>query len=251
MCDLCKNFSEERMEADDKQADIEFWKSRERFLNGGVVLVDEKYKVKKGSWNQEEYLKELNKKMNIKPYYNSSISHITQPFGVNPTPYHPNGHTGVDFAFPLCYGTNLVAPEDVVIKMVIDQKTFDPVKYLENLSKGFGVLMTSVKNPDIDYLFWHCINPIPVKIGQIVKQGELIAQMGNSGFVMVGGNIVPIELRNAPGMPGSHLHYEKRVNNVYANPIPNIDFSIPVPLTKIEWMISILKIMSNLLLDIR
>ena len=52
------------MEEDDKQADIEFWKSRERFLNGGVVLVDERYKVKrkKGSWNKEEYLKELNKK---------------------------------------------------------------------------------------------------------------------------------------------------------------------------------------------
>ena len=62
MCKKCKNFS--RMEEDDKQADIEFWKSRERFLNGGVVLVDERYKVKrkKGSWNKEEYLKELNKK---------------------------------------------------------------------------------------------------------------------------------------------------------------------------------------------
>ena len=183
-----------------------------------------------------------------KPYGKCNINHISQPFGVNPTSYQLNGHTGVDFSPPfLAFGTNLVAPEDVRIKRVITQETFDPVRFIENMSKGFGVLMTSLENPEVDYLYWHCINPLPINEGQIVKQGELVAQMGNSGFVMQFGQLVPIEHRSRPGNPGTHLHFEKRVDNVYVNPIPDIDWSILVQITTIQWLLEILRRNINLL----
>jgi murein DD-endopeptidase MepM/ murein hydrolase activator NlpD len=179
-----------------------------------------------------------------KPYYNCSINHIAQPFG-NPQSFGGN-HTGVDLSFRYAYGTNLVAPEDVVIKRVIDQKTFDPVKYLENLSKGFGVLMTSLRDPNVDYLYWHLLNPVPVKEGQIIKRGESVGLMGNSGFVFSAGQLVPIEHRSRPDFPGTHLHYEVRVNNSYVNPVPLIDFEIPVPMTKIKWMMQFLNYVGNI-----
>lgn len=182
-----------------------------------------------------------------KPYHNATIHQISQPFGVNPTSYQPNGHTGVDiYPASFAYGTFLVAPEDVIIKEVIDQTTF-AVKFLENLSKGFGVLMTSKANPDVDYLYWHLLPNIPVKKGQLVSQGEAVGQMGNSGFVMSGGVLVPIEHRSIKPYNGTHLHYEVRVKNQYVNPIPLIDFSIPVKRTTNQWIMQVLLKMSNLL----
>ncbi len=151
---------------------------------------------------------------NLKPYWNCSINQISQPFG-NPQSFGGN-HTGTDFVGS--YGVFLVAPEKVRIKRIITDETFDD-KYLENLSKGFGVLMTSISNPSIDYLYWHCLQIFPVKEGQIVERGEAVAQMGNSGLVFTNGKLVPIDLRNAPGFPGTHLHYEVRLNGIPVNPM--------------------------------
>lgn len=163
-----------------------------------------------------------------KLYAGATIQHISQPFGVNPTSYQPNGHVGVDFSPFMGYGKVLVAPEDVVIKRVINLETFDFEKYPEKLAYGFGVLMTSVQAPSVDYLYWHCLPAIPVKEGDIIEQGQPVAQMGNSGFVFSAGVLVPIEHRSRPGFPGTHLHFEMRVNNQYVNPVPYIDWTIPV-----------------------
>ena len=182
----------------------------------------------------------------IKPYYNAQKGHIGQLFGVNPTSYQPNGHTGLDIGISSSYGTFLVAPEKVRIKQVIDQETF-AVKFLENLSKGFGVLMTSVRDSNVDYLYWHCLPNIPVKVGDIVEQGEVIAQMGNSGFVIQGGVIIPIEHRNNPPYAGTHLHMEVRVKNKYVDPIPLIDWSIPVKQSTNQWIMKVLLQIKKLL----
>ena len=177
-----------------------------------------------------------------KPYFNCSINHISQPFG-NPQSFGGT-HTGVDLAPFGAYGTFLVAPEKVRIKQVITQETF-AIKYLENLSKGFGVLMTSLADPNVDYLYWHCLSVIPVRVGDIVEQGEEVAQMGNTGFVLVGGKVVPIELRNSPPYPGTHLHFEVRVNNQYVNPVPLIDWDIPVKRTTLQWIAKVLTQITN------
>ena len=185
--------------------------------------------------------------MNCKPYYGATIQHISQPFGVNPTSYQPNGHTGVDMSPIMGYGKNLVAPEDVRIKRVINIDTFDFIKYPTQLSNGFGVLMTSLADPTIDYLYWHCLPAIPVKEGDIIKQGDSVAQMGNSGFVFQAGKLVAIEHRSNPGYPGTHLHYEKRVNNVYVDPIESIDWNIPVPYPPASFGLAVLKKLLNII----
>ena len=182
--------------------------------------------------------------MNVKPYWNCYIGHISQPFGVNPTSYQPNGHTGVDFVGS--YGVFLVAPEDCYVEEIITDETFD-LKYWENLEKGFGILLRSVANPSVKYLHWHCLQIFPVKKEQLVKRGEAVAQMGNSGFCMVGGKIVPINLRHIPPFRGTHTHYEKRVNGQYVNPVPDIDFGIPVTRTSKQWIQQTLLSMVNFL----
>lgn len=180
-----------------------------------------------------------------KPYWNATIHQIAQGFG-NPQSFGGN-HTGIDICpASFAYGTFLVAPEDVIIKEVIDQETF-AVKFIENLSKGFGVLMTSVRDPNVDYLYWHCLPNIPVRKGQLVKQGDVISQMGNSGFVMSGGVLVPIEHRNNPPYLGTHLHMEVRVNNQYVDPVPYIDWSIPVKKTSNQWIYQVLTKIQQLL----
>lgn len=178
--------------------------------------------------------------MLTKPYYSCNLNHISQPFGVNPNNLQPKGHLGTDFAFFGCYGTFLVAPEDVKIKLVIDSETFDFEKFPENLSKGYGVLMTSLANPDMDYLFWHLLPNIPVRKEDTLMRGDVVGQIGNSGMVFVGGQLVPIEHRTKPPYPGTHLHAEARLNNKYVDIVPLIDFSLPVERVKGEWIAKVL-----------
>lgn len=165
--------------------------------------------------------------MICKPYKTASKNTISQLFGVNPQPYQPNGHSGVDFFAP--YGTWLVAPELCKITNIIDT----PQKLnidLAPLERGYGIVMQSVSKPNTYYLYWHCMPFFPVEIGDTVIQGQEVARIGNSGFCMVRGEIVPLDIRNVPPYLGTHLHYEKfiEVNGVrtYFDVLPDIDWTI-------------------------
>lgn len=64
MCYQCKKINDELMAKEDAKAEIEFEISKERFLNG-QVLMEEKVKQvlmeEKVKFNMSEYLKKLNK----------------------------------------------------------------------------------------------------------------------------------------------------------------------------------------------
>ena len=166
------------------------------------------------------------------PYKNAHIGQISQQFGVNPMPYQPNGHTGVDMV--ASYGTWLVAPQDVIVIDIITNYNLD--EDLAPLARGYGIIMCTIKKPFVYYLYWHCLPVFPVEIGDEVKKGQQVAQMGNSGFVFSGGWAVPVEIRTMSGKLGTHVHYEKFTENgkrVYLDPIAFINWSSKVD---IDWL---------------
>lgn len=120
---------------------------------------------------------------------------ITQLFGGNYELYRKfgmNGHNGVDLVAP--HGTPLLAVEDARVVVVKD----DP--------SGFGkhVRLRSTKKYAGAYREWtygHC-HTISVKEGSLVDEGEQIATMGNTGFVVSGNT--PFWKYNP--YAGTHLH---------------------------------------------
>ena len=166
--------------------------------------------------------------MDNRPYKGAHIGKITQQFGVNPQPYQPNGHTGVDMVAP--YGTWLVAPQDVLITNIITNENID--EDLAPLSRGYGIVMQSMANYYIYYLYWHCLPVFPVEIGDKIKKGQQVAQMGNSGMVFYLGKVVPVEVRTIAPYNGTHVHYERFLKEngkrTYLDPIASIDWSSTV-----------------------
>jgi murein DD-endopeptidase MepM/ murein hydrolase activator NlpD len=177
-----------------------------------------------------------------KPYKTAKLSDISQPFGVNPQPYQPQGHTGVDFCAP--YGTFLVAPDNCKVERIITDTNFNAD--LSPLSRGYGILLKSITQP-YTYLHWHCLPAFPVKEGDTVLRGQPVAQMGNSGFVMSNGVIVPVERRTQPPYPGTHDHFEMRINSQFVDPIKYMDFSIPIKYDLMTTISEILKKMIGLI----
>ncbi len=167
-----------------------------------------------------------------RPYKKASLSHITQGF-------HDN-HKAIDFAFK--YRTYLVAPEECIIDKIITPTIID--ESLEDLNRGYGIVLSSPVIYGHEYFYWHCLPIFPVKEGDIVKQGQIIAQMGNSGFVKSGGKIVPLEGRLKPPYKGTHLHWVMKIDNEIVNPIYHIDWNIPIPN---DWLGAAKAILLNML----
>lgn len=181
------------------------------------------------------------------PYKGANLSKITQQFGVNPMPYQPNGHTGLDMVGS--YGTWLVAPQDVIITNIITSDTLD--EDLAPLSRGYGIVMCTIEKPFVYYLYWHCLPVFPVEIGDNIRKGQQVAQMGNSGFIFYLGKPVPVEVRTKAPYRGTHVHYEKFTNEdgkrIYLDPAAGIDWSSKVDIDWLSEAIVVLKKMLRLL----
>ena len=180
------------------------------------------------------------------PYKNAKLSDISNPFGANPQWYGGIPHTGVDWVS--YYGTPLVAPEDCMIDNIITDENVS--EDLAPLTRGYGIIMKGIGGKF--HLYWHCQPVFPVGLGQQLKQGEIVAFMGNSGFVMRGGVVIPIEIRSKPPYPGTHVHQEifTFVNGQrqYEDPLLSIDFSIPIQYNLISSIMIVIKKIINLLL---
>jgi murein DD-endopeptidase MepM/ murein hydrolase activator NlpD len=124
---------------------------------------------------------------------------VSQFFGENPSLYKLyipglQGHNGIDI---VAYkGCPLVAVEDGEI---ISVKS-DP--------KGFGKHVRLLSE-DREWIYAHC-DEIFVKNGQKVKEGDVVATMGNTGFV-VSQKIAVQWWGNAPDDEGTHCHFGLRV----------------------------------------
>jgi len=185
--------------------------------------------------------------MICKPYKSATKTNISQGFGVNPCSYQPNGHTGVDFCSS--YGTPLVAPELCIVSNIIEAKKISSDE--SDLEKGFGIMLASKINPGVFYLYWHCLPVFPVNLGDTVTQGQPVAFMGNSGFVMSGGKTVAVDIRTIPPYLGTHLHAERFTEEngkrIYTDITKYIDWNIPVNYDLITTIKFILTKISNLI----
>lgn len=94
-------------------------------------------------------------------------------------------HAGIDFGVPT--GTQVTAPADG--KVVLAEN---------RIATGWTVIVEHL--PGFYSMYYHC-SELKVKVGQMVKQGDLLALSGATGFAT-----------------GPHLHYEIRLNSMIVNP---------------------------------
>jgi len=186
--------------------------------------------------------------MFCRPFKNAIKGMVIQKFGVNPQPYQPNGHTGLDFASiaPL-YGTFLVAPEDVIIKSIVGIKTVGD-DTVESFKRGFGLLMRGEK---YIHCYWHCLPVFPVSVGQVVKQGQPVAQIGNSGFTYSGGGLTDPNTA-IKSKAGTHLHWEvfteENGARKFIDPLPLIDWNIKISYDVLKVVQELINKLKNIIL---
>jgi len=100
-----------------------------------------------------------------------------------------DGHVALDYGVPV--GTN------------VHSTMSGKVTYAGWNNEGYGNLVI-VENGDYKTYYAH-LSEIPVKVGQVIKDGDVIGISGNTG-----------------NSTGPHLHYEIRKNNVAINPLLTI-----------------------------
>jgi hypothetical protein len=113
----------------------------------------------------------------------------------------------------------------------------------EGLENGYGIRLKSTRADNDQYMFWHCLPFFPVKVGDFVPKGGIVAQMGNSGFCMAGGIEVPTEAKTKPLYPGTHVHFQLLVGGVPKDPLEYIDWSYQIKYSALD----IMKVVSILL----
>lgn len=138
-----------------------------------------------------ELLKFLNKQKSIlasTPSIWPVIGWVTSEFGYRVSPFTENRefHRGIDIAAEI--GNDVVAPADGIVASVAKQR-------------GMGNLVKIRHGGGVETVYGHLLKKSDVKMGQKVKRGDVIGQVGNTGR-----------------STGSHLHYGVCINGVYVNP---------------------------------
>lgn len=178
--------------------------------------------------------------MLTKFYKGMQLGHVTQGF--------KKSHPALDIVFG--YGTPLCAPEDCVVTRIsgdgpVDGST-DGIKY------GYGIHLRG-KETGQDYLFWHCLPYFPVWGGDSVKRGQIVAFMGNAGYVTVGGRALTVEERDhlengkfKLETGGTHLHIEGELNGVGVDLLPQINWNWEPQYTKFDLIKAITACLSKM-----
>lgn len=175
-----------------------------------------------------------------RPFKNAKPNSITQGF-------HQD-HQANDFAGS--YGEFLVAPWNAKVLNVRSPEKLDGL--IDDLQNGCGIRLQSIEDPTITISYWHCISAgFLVSKGDIVTQGQPVAQMGNTGFVMAGNEIITTDIKLIPPYKGTHVHISmgKTVGDNYTalDYSSFIDWLIPV---NYDWFTAVkvvLQKISNLL----
>jgi murein DD-endopeptidase MepM/ murein hydrolase activator NlpD len=134
---------------------------------------------------------------------------LTSGFGYRISPFTGTiqMHEGIDIANAV--GSPIAAPADGLVVKV-------------GREYGYGKVLTIKHGYGIDTRYGH-LHKIHVKIGQKVKRGTLIGEIGSTGR-----------------STGPHLHYEVRINNVPVDPRKYILFGYPES-TRVAQSISLSK----------
>lgn len=138
---------------------------------------------------------------------------VSQHYGENPDLYKErfkisNGHNGVDVVS--FHGDRGLAAERAVVNRVWNFDT----EGMAGITHGYGVSIIS--DPDEngicrEWLYWHMMSNIQVKVGQVVEQGDLLGFEGASGAVYQGGMPVPDYFKGVPPYLGTHIHWAHRL----------------------------------------
>lgn len=145
---------------------------------------------------------------------------ITQYFGENPSLYAKmgmKGHNGIDLVAE--HGTLMLAVEAGKVINVKD----DPAGYGKHVRL---ISSRSYNGLNLEWTYGHC-DDILVEVGMSVKEGEPIATMGNTGFVVSGKT--PFWAFNP--YAGTHLHLGCRLveKSAYGWAYPGSKVKIRVP----------------------
>jgi len=152
-------------------------------------------RIKSEAMSREESLSELEKLLQSKkemlvhtPSIWPTVGWVTSDFGfrINPFTGLTQMHEGIDISNRV--GTPVITPADGIISDIGNDWIFGKIIVI---SHGFGMTTR----------YAH-LNKVLVRIGQKVKRGDKIAEVGTSGRTT-----------------GPHLHYEVRLNGVPANPM--------------------------------
>jgi len=145
---------------------------------------------------------------------------VTQYFSENPQLYDPLGlvgHNGIDIVAP--HGTPMYAVESGTIHRV--RYATDP----KTERGGHAVAIITDGRDCRDWVYAHC-SKIHVKVGDRVEEGDHIADMGNTGFVV--SSSTPYWATNP--FKGTHLHLGvrecRRTNRGWAYPGSDIKFTV-------------------------
>lgn len=149
------------------------------------------------------------------PFKGAKPNNITQGFS--------EAHKANDWAS--YYGTPLCAPFNAKIAVIMTAENIDKGYELE---RGYGIRLVSIEDPTISMTYWHCQPFFPVNVGDTVYQGDVVAFMGNSGFVMSNGTYVEIDIRTVPPYKGTHTHLSISQNDVLFDFSQHVDYLIPV-----------------------
>lgn len=173
-----------------------------------------------------------------KPFKTATPKSITQ--GYSPS------HLANDFTS--AYGTFLVSPFNGKVNVITGAETITTNSNPSfELKRGNGIRIVSIEDPTISVMYWHTLPFFPVKVGDTVLQGQVIAMMGNSGYVESNGIVVPYELRdNAPYL-GTHVHITIGTATEYWDYSKLIDWNIEIKYDIITTIKSIIQNMSNFL----
>ena len=140
-------------------------------------------------------------KPGLELYLPFPLSTVSQKFGENGNSLYAGqelkGHTTYDFAVP--WGTPLPACVDGPVYSVMNKGNPDPEKY--------RAVFQLIQIGDIYYeVSYGHMNDIYVEPGQIVKAGDIIGTVGNTGPVYHNGVAVTKEARLAGSHDGAHVH---------------------------------------------
>lgn len=130
---------------------------------------------------------------------------IGQNFGDNGVSLYSGqglkGHTGIDF------GANWGDP----IKCSVDSYCYSVMNRDNPNLMAYRAVFTLVDDGDVTYeiSYGHC-SAIFAKPNTFVKQGDVLANVGNTGDVFSGANEVTLAEKLAGNHGGSHLHFQVR-----------------------------------------
>ena len=121
---------------------------------------------------------------------------LTSPFGwrIQPKTGKQEFHNGVDLVFPYPTQTS-------------GQPIYAPLsgKISANYSNALGGNQLILDSGFAKFGFAHLLQPSPLPVGTIVKKGQEIGKVGNTGL-----------------STGAHLHFTLRLNGAVVDPLKNL-----------------------------